>query len=152
MCPFSQRNGEGGTEAVDLSDTPIAPAGSAGTVGGVFVLYVFLWGGFIIGSLLLGVLLAVAAVRLLFGWRPRPSRDWAVRVVVALAGTSLFGFAYGALMWFGFPPDDASRGITAIPPLVFGALAMAAAASVAVASWDERRTGASEVPEQLHPT
>lgn len=152
MCPDAQRDSAVGTEAVDPSDTPIGPDGPAGTVVSVFVLYFVLWGGFIIGSLLLGVLLAVVAVRLLFGWRPRPPRDWSVRAVVGLSGASLFGFAYGALMWFGFPPDDASRGITAIPPLVFGALAMAAAASVAVAGWDERRTGASELPEQLYPT
>lgn len=99
------------------------------------VLYLFLWGAFLIGSLALGLLLVVTAVRLLLGWRPRRPGDRVVPVVAGLAGASLFGFAYAAWMWFGFPPDDASRGITAIPPLVFGALAMAGAASIAVASW-----------------
>jgi hypothetical protein len=142
--------GAGADEGRPLG-TLIALAGVAGTVVGVFVLYFFLWGGFIIGSLVLGVMLVGAGVRLLFGWRPRPPRNQAVRVVVGLSSASLFGVAYGAAMWFGFPPDDASRGITAIPPLLFGALAMVSAASVAVASWVAMRIDASDLPEELHP-
>ena len=103
-----------------------------GYVGGVVVLYLLLWGTFLVGSMVLGVLLIVAAARLLAGWRPPPPGDVARAALAVLVGASAFGFAYGALMWFGFPDGDASRGITAAPPLVFGALAATAAAGYAI--------------------
>lgn len=118
----------------------------------MLILYLGFWLAFLLGSLVLGMLFVVAAVRLLFGWRPRPTRDRAVPVLVGLVGASVFGFAYGASMWLGFPPDDASRGITAIPPLVFGVLAVAAAAGVGVTGWCARRTGVRGFPERRHPT
>lgn len=144
-----------GTDWVNLSGVPIAQAGSAGTVADVFfVLYMFLWIGFVVGSLGLGVLLAVAAIRLLFGWRPRPTLDRPTLIgIMGIAGASLFGFVFGAAVWFGYPPEDAHlRAPTAWPPLVFGVLAMATAVSIAVAGMVARRNGESGLPEQLHPT
>jgi hypothetical protein len=98
----------------------------------VFALYVLLWGWFAIGSLVLAAQMTVSTIRILGGWRPQPSRRAATQAALGLTGASSFGLAYGAFVWFGFPSEDASRGISAFPPLVFGALAMTFAGGVAI--------------------
>jgi hypothetical protein len=107
----------------------------------MWILYLWLWVGFVVGSLVLGVLLAVGALRLLVGWRPKPT---SARVAGGCAGASLFGFVYGALMWLGMSDSDAGlRAQTAAPPLCFGVLAMVAAAGLAMAGGWARRSGGS---------
>lgn len=85
-----------------------------------------LWFGFVVACLVLMAVLVVSALRLVLGWRPSPGPDVG-QLIVVLAGASLFAFCYGVWMWFAFEPDDASRTISAAPPLLFATLAMIAA-------------------------
>jgi hypothetical protein len=105
----------------------------------VILLYSMLWVGFIIGTLALGAFLLIAAARVVFGLLPHPTSYDTSRAVALLVAVSVFGFAYGTWMWFGFEPDDHSRGIAAAPPLAFGVLGGVAATSIAVASQVARR-------------
>ncbi len=91
------------------------------------VIGLFLWAGFAIAAIfLLAGLVAVLLARL---FRKDPYRPASVSrsVPVTFAVLSVLAFCYAAFIWFGFPPGDASRGISTAPPLAFAVLSSIAA-------------------------
>lgn len=86
----------------------------------LFLMYLMLWAGFAVGSVLLAGLLLVRAARLVRGEAELGFN--AARVSVFVAG-ALLALAYAAALLPAFDSDDPGRVPSVVPPAAFGVAA-----------------------------
>lgn len=111
--------------------SPAAIGTPSTNVMAMFVIFVMLWFGFILGSFALGIVLVITTIHMLSG-RPASVPTLGIRheiAVITVASACALVYAIG--MWASFPPDDANRLAAATPAAVFGVMGLLTAAGIA---------------------